>query len=101
MFACVSSQHLLIHVACAVPPPDAFGGCDIEVSGGTFTKCNCSDNGGFLFATDGSEVKITGGNIVNNLAVKRGAGVSPTLLYKPLKSIVCSVQCQSSFPLLY
>ena len=94
MFACVYSQYLLIHVSYAVPPPDAFSSSDIEVAGGSFTGCS-SVNGGFLFASENAEVKITGGNIVNNLAVERGAGVSPTLLYKPLNSTVYSVQCQS------
>ncbi|CAM9812841.1 unnamed protein product, partial [Ascophyllum nodosum] len=53
----------------------AFSNSDIEVAGGTFKECRSSGNGGFLFARDGAEVKITGGNIVNNLADRRGAGV--------------------------
>ena len=76
MFVYVNSQYLLIHVAYAVPPPDAYGGSDIEIAGGTFTECMSSVNGGFLFARAGSVVKIADGNIVNNLAVKRAAGVS-------------------------
>ena len=59
----------------STPPdmPDAFG--KIQVPGGTFTECEASENGGFLFASDGSVVTVTGGNIVNNKA-KRGAAVS-------------------------
>ena len=81
IFLCVNSQYRLTHVAYAVPQPDAYGGSHIEVAGGTFNECKCLDNGGFLYARAGSEVTITGGNITNNLAVKRGAGVSPTLLF--------------------
>ena len=94
MFAYVNSQYRLTHVAYAVPQPDAYGGSHIEVAGGTFNECECSDNGGFLYASAGSAVTITGGNITNNLAVKRGAGVSPTLFYKPLNSTVCSVSSE-------
>ena len=85
----VNSTYLLIHAYAA---PDAFSGCDIEVAGGTFTECRCLENGGFLYARPGASVKITGGNIVNNVAVKRGAGVSQTLLYKSLNSNVYSVR---------
>ena len=66
-------------------PPDAFNSSDIEIAGGTFTECESLFDGGFLFASDGAKVKITGGNIVNNRAAAWGAGVSQTLLlYQPL-----------------
>ena len=62
------------------PPPDAFSNSDIEVAGGTFTGCESLFDGGFLYASDEANVKITGGTIVNNRAAEWGAGVSQTLL---------------------
>ena len=62
------------------PPPDATSSSDIEVAGGTFTECESFYDGGFLYASEGAKVKITGGNIVNNRAAAWGAGVSQTLL---------------------
>ena len=96
MFVCVKSKYLLVHDAYTVLPPDVYGGGHIEVAGGTFKEGRSSVNAGFLFARAGSVVNITGGNIVNNQAVYRGGGVSPTLLYKPLSSNVCSVQAHCS-----
>lgn len=58
--------------------PDALGGCNLNVNGGEFT-CASTSNGGFLYASDGSRVTINGGLIANNVATKRGAGVSGTL----------------------
>ena len=106
MLVCVHSQHLLFHAAYAAPPPDAFSGSDIEVAGGSFTECRCSDNGGFLFASEKAEVKITGGNIVNNLAETWCRGESNTALRTTqLNCMQCTsaLQCQSciiSFQLL-
>ena len=54
---------------------DGFGGCDIEVAGGTFT-CQCTKNGAFMFASDGALVSITGGFIENNVATRRAGAVS-------------------------
>lgn len=55
---------------------DGDGGCDIEVNGGNFTGCEATKNGGFLFASDGAVVNVTGGTITENLASGRGAAVS-------------------------
>lgn len=46
----------------------------MTVSGGTFT-CQSSARGGFLYAGDGTRVKITGAVVTSNLAGKRGGAV--------------------------
>lgn len=56
-------------------PSDSYNGSNMLVDGGEFT-CQSTKNGGFLFASDGSRVNITGGLIVNNTAARRGAAVS-------------------------
>lgn len=53
----------------------AAEGSDISIHGGNFT-CRSSVRGGFLYAEDNTRVRITGGLIENNVATKRGAGVS-------------------------
>ena len=53
---------------------DGFLGCDIEVAGGNFT-CQCTKNGAFLFASDGSRVNITGGLVESNVATRRAGAV--------------------------
>ena len=47
----------------------------MTITGGTFTQCQAWDNGGFLFASDGSVVTVSAGNIANNTADGRGAAV--------------------------
>lgn len=59
---------------------DAPSGSDVGISGGEFSQCQCTGNGGFLFASDGAVVTITGGAVTNNVAERRGGAVSGSLV---------------------
>lgn len=65
----------LFLAAAILLPADASRGCRITVKGGKFT-CHAIRNGGFLFASDGGWVKITGGLVSNNVAKRKGGAVS-------------------------
>lgn len=54
--------------------PDAGEGSDIDVNGGQFT-CRTSARGGFLYAEDNTDVKITGGLVADNVSTRRGGAV--------------------------
>lgn len=53
---------------------DGIGGANVNITGGNFTRCRSTGNGGFLFASDGAVVTITDGTVTNNVAQQR-AGV--------------------------
>lgn len=65
-----------INVAFAVPVlwVDADGGSDVKVTGGSFT-CK-ANNGGFLYASDGTIVEVAGGSITECTADENGGAVS-------------------------
>lgn len=45
------------------------------ISGGEYS-CECSENGGFAFVSDGGILNVTDGTFANNVAARRGAAVS-------------------------
>lgn len=55
---------------------DAFGRANVSILGGEFTGCRSTDNGGFMFASDGAVVTITGGTVTNSVAQRRAGVVS-------------------------
>ncbi|CBJ30764.1 Polymorphic membrane protein [Ectocarpus siliculosus] len=53
----------------------ALNGSDVTVHGGEFRECQSTRNGGFAFASDGSVVTIKGGTVTDNVAARRGGAV--------------------------
>eukprot|EP00903_Cladosiphon_okamuranus_P012166 g11413.t1 len=53
----------------------AAGASDIDIVGGEFAGCRSTGNGGFMYASDGAVVTITGGTVTNNVAERRAGAV--------------------------
>eukprot|EP00903_Cladosiphon_okamuranus_P012169 g11416.t1 len=53
----------------------AAGASDIDTVGGEFAGCRSTGNGGFMYASDGAVVTITGGTATNNVAERRAGAV--------------------------
>lgn len=65
----------LFLAAAILSPADAGSDSSVTVEGGKFT-CHAERNGGFLYATDRARVNIRGGLVSNNVADRKGGGVS-------------------------
>lgn len=55
---------------------DADGESGTVIQGGEFNGCRSTENGAFMFASDGAIVTITGGTVTNCLAERRAGVVS-------------------------